>query len=175
MIRFGAHAFTWEAVWNRTSAEEVFRQAAGAGLDLVEIPLLRPESFDTNHVNQLINSYQLEVSFSLGLPIDSRLPDFPDRAEKFLCRVVDIAVEVGVKMITGVLYGTLGELPGHRPEKAEYRVIAKSLQQVARYAAQGGIDLGLEPVNRYETYLINTVEQAIDLINLIDEDNVTPP
>jgi D-psicose/D-tagatose/L-ribulose 3-epimerase len=46
------------------------------------------------------------------------------------------------------------------------------LREVARYAGSLGVTVGIEPVNRYETYLVNTSEQALTLKRMIDEPNV---
>jgi hypothetical protein len=48
MNRFGAHAFIWRSEWTSTTSREVIAAAAEAGLDCVEIPLLRPASFDAS-------------------------------------------------------------------------------------------------------------------------------
>lgn len=46
------------------------------------------------------------------------------------------------------------------------------LSAVAGYAADTGVRLGIEPVNRYETFLLNTAEQAMDLLTRIGKANV---
>ena len=46
------------------------------------------------------------------------------------------------------------------------------LRNTAAYAGDKGVRLGIEPVNRYETYLINTTEQAIDLLDRIGRDDM---
>lgn len=172
MITFGAHAFVWEPEWTQAAAARVARAAREAGLDLIEVPLLDPERFDPEALRDILKQFDLAASYSLGLPVDCRLPEYPDRAEAFLRRAIDQVARAGGNLLTGVLYGTLGELTGHRPRPDEYDVIARTLRSVARYAAGKGISLGLEPVNRYETYLVNTVEQALRLMEAIGEPNV---
>ena len=172
MIRFGAHAFTWVSDWTEENARLVATSAKEAGLQTMEIPLLRPREFDAGFVKELLAEHGLEATYSLGLPVDERLPDYPDRAASFLRTVIDNIVTAGGSMLSGVIYGTLGELPGHPPKEEEYRQIASTLKEVATYAADQGVSLGIEPVNRYETYLVNTMQQAVDLIERIGEDNV---
>jgi D-psicose/D-tagatose/L-ribulose 3-epimerase len=171
-MRFGAHAFIWEADWNQDSARRVVASAAKAGLDVVEIPLLRPDQFDPAYYRALLADHGLSGTFSLGLPVEVTLPEHPAAAERFLRGALDKVAAAGGDMLTGVLYGTLGELPGRRPTEADYQAIARCLKPVARYAAGLGIQLGFEPVNRYETYLINTTGQAVALIERIGEPNV---
>ena len=172
MPRFGAHAFIWRSEWTTTTAREVITAAAEAELDFVEIPLLRPESFDAMGTRALLEEHGLAATCSLGLPANAAYPDAPDAAERFLTHVLDLVAAVGSPLLTGVLYGTLGAVVGRPPTEADYQVIAASLKRLARHAATLGVSLGLEPVNRYETFLVNTASQALDLVARIDEPNV---
>jgi D-psicose/D-tagatose/L-ribulose 3-epimerase len=172
MTRFGAHAFIWRSEWNPQTAAEVIAAVADAGLDFVEIPLLRPETFDAIATRALLERHGIGAACSLGLPATASFPDQPEAAERFLVDAVERVAAVGSLALTGVLYGTLGALVGRPPTEADYEVIARSLKRVARHAATLGVELGLEPVNRYETYLVNTTDQALDLIERIDEANV---
>lgn len=172
MPRFGAHAFTWESEWNASAAERVIKGAAEAGLEFVEIPILRPDDFDAKHTKALLNQYGLSATVSLGLPSDERLPEYPDKAEAFLNRVFPLCSEIGSPAISGVIYGTLGTISGHPPQEEELETIAKTLKRVAKSAASAGLSLGVEPVNRYETYLINLTDQGLEMLGRIDEPNV---
>ena len=172
MVRFGAHAFIWEAAWTEQAAQHVAHAASDAGLDFVEIPLLRPSEFDAEGTRALLAAHGLGVTCSLGLPPDASLPDDPAAAEAFLVNAVDVARRLGSTVLTGVIYGTLGALPGHPPTGQELGVVADSIRRVAVYAGQIGMRLGLEPVNRYETHLVNLAQQGIDLIDAIGESNV---
>src|SRR5690606_527678 len=127
---------------------------------------------DADGFRRILDQHGLEAAYSLALPVDRRLPEYPDRAEAFLKRAVHRVAAAGGTFLSGVLYGTLGELSGHRPRDDEYETIATTLRSVARYAADHGVSLGLGPVNRYETYLVNTVDQALRLIEAIGEPNV---
>lgn len=171
-MRFGAHAFVWVPDWSRKSAERAIREAAEVGLDFVEVPLLRLEDLDVGKTRALLNQYGLAVTCSLALPAQASLPDHPKAARAFLLRVLETAHRLGSPIVTGVTYGTLGKLPSHAPHPDELETVARTLKQVAREAASRGIHLGIEPVNRYETYLVNLAQQGLDLIKQIDEPNV---
>lgn len=171
-MRFGAHAFMWVPDWSRPSAERAIRAAAETGLDFVEVPLLRPETFDVESTRALVSEHGLGVTCSLALPAEASLPDQPEAARAFLLRAVEAAYRLGSPLVTGVIYGTLGALPEHPPHPAELETVARTLRQVAREAASRGMRLGIEPVNRYETHLINLAQQGLDLIEQIGEPNV---
>lgn len=172
MARFGAHAFIWTSDWTPESAKRVISSAQSLGLDFVEVPLLHPESLDVATTRALLEEYGIQGAGSLGLPADKSLPEEPEKAETFLRGAVDAVAAFGSDKLSGVIYGTLGAQEGRRPTAEDYDTIAKSLKRVAQYAADKGVSLGVEPVNRYETYLVNLTSQGLDLLARIDEPNV---
>jgi D-psicose/D-tagatose/L-ribulose 3-epimerase len=169
---FGAHAFIWAGEWTPEGAEKVIRGAAQAGLDFVEIPLLRPENMDVTATRALLDRYGIGCTCSLGLPKAAHLPSAPEKAESFLESAVDVAAGLEAPVLCGVLYAHLGTLTGRPPEVGELEAVARVLKNVARYAAERGVSLGVEAVNRYETYLINLAEQADAMLDRVGEPNV---
>ena len=172
MPRLGAHTFIWAAEWTTASAEAILSAASKASLDLVEIPLLRPDEIDVEATRRLSAEHGVAVTCSLGLPEQAGLPAHPVEAEAFLRNALDVAHALGSPCLTGVTYATIGQLSGAPPTESEYDTMAKCLGPVARYAASLGMELGLEPCNRYETHLLNTGEQTVSLIERIGEPNV---
>jgi len=61
---------------------------------------------------------------------------------------------------------------GRPPCTNEWEYAAEALREAARFATDRSITIGIEPVNRYETYLINTGKQASHLIEMIGEPNL---
>ena len=169
---FGAHAFIWAGEWSREGAERVISGAASAGLDFVEIPLLDPKTMDVEHTLALLESYEVGCSCSLGLPREVHLPFDPGGAERFLAEAVELTAALGSSVLTGCLYTHLGTLTGKPPEPEELESVARVLKSTARRAAGYGVELGVEAVNRYETYLINLASQTSDVLDAIDEPNV---
>lgn len=171
-MEFGAHAFVWEPEWNDVTGRKVISEAARIGLDMIEIPLLHPETFDGPAIKNLLDDNGIYAAYSLGLPSERTLPDRPIEAEAFLRTAIDAIESAGGNTLTGVIYGTLGDLPGRPPVEDDYKVIADVLRKVAAYASEKGIKLGIEPVNRYETFLVNTAQQAVELLDRIGADNM---
>jgi D-psicose/D-tagatose/L-ribulose 3-epimerase len=172
LMLFGAHAFIWAGEWTPEGAQKVIGGAAEAGLDFVEIPLLRPESMDVTATRALLDRYGIGCTCSLGLPKAAHLPSAPEKAESFLESAVDVAAGLKAPVLCGVLYAHLGTLTGRPPEEEELEDVARVLKNVAQYAAERGVSLGVEAVNRYETYLINLAEQADAMLDRVGEPNV---
>jgi D-psicose/D-tagatose/L-ribulose 3-epimerase len=172
MPQFGAHAFIWAGEWTPEGAEKVISGASEAGLDFVEIPLLHPESMDVSGTRELLNLYGIGCTCSLGLPRAAHLPFAPDAAERFLQKAVDVTAALGSDALSGAIYTHLGTLTRKPPTEDELATVARVIKSVARYAAERDVSLGIEAINRYETYLINLASQADEMLSRIDEANV---
>jgi D-psicose/D-tagatose/L-ribulose 3-epimerase len=133
---FGARAFIWAGEWTPEGAQKVVGRAAEAGLDFVEIPLLRPESMDVTATRALLDRYGIGCTCSLGLPEVAHLPLAPEKAGSFLESAVDVAAGLESPVLCGVLYAHLGTLTGMPPEVEELESVARVLKNVARYAAE---------------------------------------
>ena len=164
MPRLGGHTFIWAPEWTPQAAEQIFQAAAEAGLGVIEIPLLRPAEIDVTTTTALAEQYGIALTCSLGLPEQASLPEHPQQAEAFLKSALEIAQQLGSHCLTGVTYATIGKLSGSAPTEQEYAAIVAALQPVAQYAGSLGLELGLEPCNRYETHLLNTGQQCVELI-----------
>jgi len=173
MPTFGAHAFIWVGDWTSESGGEAIAAAARAGVDLIEIPMLRPERFDAALHRRQLDAHGIGAICSLVLPKEAHLPARPAAARDFLRRALDQVAAVGAPFLGGVLYAHLGHLTGAPPTAAERETCAATLRGVAAEAAERGITLGLEPINRYETYLYNTIADTLALIDEIGAPNVT--
>jgi D-psicose/D-tagatose/L-ribulose 3-epimerase len=76
---------------------------------------------------------------------------------------------LGGNYLGGVLYSFLGKYPKPTTYQKHVRVQLIPLRRLAQAAKSKGITIGLEPVNRYESNLINTGRQALDMIDAIAE------
>jgi D-psicose/D-tagatose/L-ribulose 3-epimerase len=173
MTTFGAHAFVWTAEWSPGGAELALRGAAARGLDFVEIPLLRDlDAFPLQRTIELLEDTGVAVTTSLGLPRELHMPANPDGALRYLTGAIELTRKLGSDTLTGGLYTHLGTLTRKPPTAEEIETCGRTLKEVARVAAGHDVQLGIEAINRYETYLNNTADQVIDLIERIDEPNV---
>jgi D-psicose/D-tagatose/L-ribulose 3-epimerase len=169
MIRFGMHSSLWTGAWTQEGAELSVSEAARYGLEVIEIALLEPDKVDVQHSVDLLKQHNIAPTASLGLPIEVEASRHPDKAQAFLMHALDVAHRLGCNTLSGVTYSTLGYRSGFPPTQAEYDNIVKALKPVARRAGDYGMTLGLEPCNRYETHLLNTAKQTIELMARIDE------
>jgi D-psicose/D-tagatose/L-ribulose 3-epimerase len=158
--------------WDRAGAEKAVAAAVGYGMDFIEIALLNAPSVDAPHTRNLLQKNNLRAVCSLGLPKNAWASRNPDAAIAYLNTAIDKTAEVGAEALSGVTYGGIGERTGKPPTETELDNVARVLEAAARRAKSHGIALGIEPVNRYETHLINTGWQGVAMIEKVGANNI---
>jgi D-psicose/D-tagatose/L-ribulose 3-epimerase len=93
----------------------------------------------------------------------------------YLKDLVDQAVIIGnPARIIGPLYSVVGKADAVEPErqKIEFALVVKNLKELAAYAAAKGVELCIEPLNRFETDFLNTCDQGLKLVKAVKAPNV---
>ena len=97
-----------------------------------------------------------------------------ERGVEFLRRCVDFAADAGSPLVSGPFYAAAGRAtllgPASRPERLSRA--RDGLARVAEHAAQAGVRLALEPLNRFESDLVNTVGDGLSLCDAVGASNV---
>ena len=175
MNPLGVHALVFAGSWGRKDRERAVAGAARLGYDLIEIPLLDPKAVDAAATVKLLEQHGIKGATSLGLnfkaDISSPDPAIAKRGEALLNRALAVTRDIGATYMGGVIYSALGKYPGPATAKGRRNCVA-ALRRLAKTAKQSGITLGLEAVNRYESNLINTGEQACAIIAATGVDNI---
>ncbi len=169
---FGVHTAMWAMEWNRAAAEFAIPEAVKYDIDFLEITMLDPEGVDAEHTRGLLEKHEVECVCSLGLPLDKLPTDDPEGALGFLRMALDKSHAIGAKAMSGVIYGAIGQRTGVPPTEAEKDATARVVAKAADYARSLGMDYGLEAVNRYENHILNTAEQAVEMVERIGASNV---
>ncbi len=172
MKGFGIHTSLWSMDWSREGAEHAVSEAQKYPLEFIEIALLDPPSVDAAHSRALLEKAEMPAVCSLGLPQEVWASVYPDKAIDFLKVAIDKAADIGALALSGVTYGGIGERTGVSPTEKELDNVARVLATIASYAKTKNLLLGIEPVNRYETHLINTGWQAVDMIERVGNENL---
>lgn len=127
---------------------------------------------------ELIRSYSLELSavgtgilyVKRGLSLTDLDKNTRDAAVKAITEFADFAEKCNSSiLIIGLIRG---KAPKDAPNKKVLELLHQSVEQCAKVAADKGLVLVVEPINRYETNLINTVEEALRFTDQIKYDNV---
>jgi len=143
MIRLGMHASLWAADWTRAAAELAIPEAAKYGLEVLEFPLLAPETVDIEHSRDLFEEHGVEPAASLCLPMEATAPLRPKEAERFLMKALDVAHAVGCDFLGGVTYSALGWKSGKPPLEEEYANVVKATHGQTQGEVLGNGDASL--------------------------------
>jgi D-psicose/D-tagatose/L-ribulose 3-epimerase len=174
-MRYAVHAYAWTSSWSNDDLD-LIDHAASLGLDAIEIPLMELDAVDPGAIRDRTERARIDVLTSVVCPEDAE-PSSEDKRVReagrdFLMRCVDATADMGASVFTGVTYSALGRRLDRRPERADMERAADVLRAVARHAADRGVRVGIEPVNRYESFLVNTAAQARELMGMVGEPNV---
>jgi D-psicose/D-tagatose/L-ribulose 3-epimerase len=174
-VKLGIHAMAWAPHWSDDSLPLVDR-VAELGLDFIEIPLMGIDDVHPRPLRARLDAAGIDVVTSTVLAestdITSSDPDTRAAGVAYLRRCVDVTAELGARQFSGVIYAMHGKRPPERPGSQEWEWSAECLAQVAEHAGAAGVTIGLEPVNRYESPMVNTCEQALRLADMIGAPNV---
>jgi len=172
MQGFGVHTSMWTMSWDKEGCEHAVAKAQSYNMDFLEIALLDPPSVDADHSRKTLEAAGMRAVCSLGLPEAVWASRNPDGAITFLKMALDKTAAIGAEALSGVVYGGIGERTGVPPTDAELDNVTRTLSAAAAYAKSLGLLFGIEPVNRYETHLLNTGWQALDMIKRIGAENM---
>jgi len=173
-LKFGGHALVWAGDWSEASARKAAVSAKKAGYDYIEMLMIEPEKIDVAMTKEVLAEHGLSATASLGLSsetdVTSTNPTIVKKGDELLRKVVDKLHAIGSTELCGVIYCSLGKYPG--PASAENR--ANSISAVTRladYAADKGININLEVVNRYETNIMNTGKEGLKFLEAVNRPN----
>jgi len=173
-LKFGGHALVWAGDWSEASARKAAVSAKKAGYDYIEMLMIEPDKIDVAMTKAVLSEYGLFATASLGLSpetdVTSTNPSIVKKGDELLRKVVDKLHAIGSTELCGVIYCSLGKYPG--PASAENR--ANSISAVTRladYAADKGININLEVVNRYETNIMNTGKEGLKFLEAVNRPN----
>lgn len=172
-IKLGASLLSWiTPLWNVESGKYAIEKTAQAGFDLIEILLPASMDFDAKTVKRQLKDNHLEAVCSLNLPKDAHIAFEPEAAEKLIKKAIDKVYELETHLLAGVLHGGIGVFTGKPLTENEKEIIADVWCHVADYAQTKSIDIAIEPINRYESYVCNTAENVLELIKKTGRNNL---
>jgi len=172
MVKFGASMLSWIPQWTTEAGTYAITRAAVQGFDLIEISLPPSLDIDIRQLKSDLAKAAIEVRFSLILPRQLHLPFYPQQALTHIKKAIDIVERAEGRLLGGVIYSAIGVFTGHPSTVEEQKTVNDVLKEAAGYARQRGVTLALEPINRYETYVLNTAGQVLDVLSELGAENL---
>ncbi len=162
--------FYWIDRWADDQAV-YFPKAKACGFDGVEISLISGPDMPVADIRSALQANALQVYCSLGLPLEMDITS-PDRTRRragieYLKRCLETSARMGSPVLGGVPYAPWLHFPAAGDLQPYRDRSATALREVAATAADLGLDLCLEILNRFETYLFNTVSDGLAFLEAI--------
>lgn len=172
---FGLNLFLWTAEFTKPHYP-LLEKLKTWGYDTVELPLLNPEGLDLPRVRGLLTEIGLDCTFCSVLPPKAHLGSESGVARKagsqHISKCIAAAAKAGSDMVAGPLYSPVGFMSGKPRTPAEWKRAVRCYREIAKAAEDNGVTVAVEPLNRFETYFLNTVRDAIKFVQEVDSSRV---
>lgn len=167
-------------IYGPETLEETFERLKKYGYDGVELEG-EPDRYEASNVRRLCKEFGLKVLSIAGMyPLTDRGRDLSNRnkavrlrAIDYVRRACDLATGVGAPLVIVVpsLVGKVAPEGDHLDEEMwmqaaeeEWKYAVESVSEAAQHAENLNVMLAMEPINRYETFLLNTAEEALRFV-----------
>ncbi|HLR37432.1 MAG TPA: sugar phosphate isomerase/epimerase family protein [Chitinophagaceae bacterium] len=174
-VKLGVSTWLWTSPFKTDEAAALFFKIKKFGYEVVEIAVEDPTLIDTREIkNQLkANGLSAVICGAFGPTRDLTSEDESLRKTglSYIEDCLEIAGELGSDLFAGPMYSAVGKarLVSSEQKKIEWERAVQGIRTTAGLARKHGLKLALEPLNRFESDLINTVEDLLSLIRDINE------
>jgi D-psicose/D-tagatose/L-ribulose 3-epimerase len=176
-MRIGINTFLFTSPFT-TESIKLFPTFKKWGFETVEIPIESPGHIDPARVKAAADKHGLAIGSVCACMGPGR--DFRGTAEEqktamdYCMAVVDQAAVMGCPRVIGPIYSVVGKADAVAPDdqKKEFALVVQNLKVLAAYAAKKGVELCIEPLNRFETDFLNTCDKGLQLLKAVGAKNV---
>ena len=152
----------------------LFAQLKAWGFDSVEIGLVDPGDIDPQHVRRELDQHELKCSAICAIMTADRDLRGNDQQQQtgveYLETVMEQMQVLACPKIVGPLYSAVGRTEAYEAneQQEQWKCVAGHLQKLAEKAEANQQTLCVEPLNRFETDMVNTAEQGLEMLRHID-------
>jgi D-psicose/D-tagatose/L-ribulose 3-epimerase len=171
-MKLGVNTLIWTARFEESHLS-LFPEIRSHGFDGVEVARFDFDAFPASAIRRAAADAGLELilcsAFTGQLSLAGE--DAPLACD-FLRRACDAAAAIGATSLVGPFCTPVGYLPGRRRTAGEWNRVIDGLQAVAPHFAAAGVRMAIEPLNRFETYFLNTAADAASLIAAVGSPHI---
>lgn len=172
-LKFGVSTWLWTSPFT-TDTVKLFPKIKKMGYDVVEIPVEDPALIDVKEVKKALDKNGLEAvvcgAFGPSKDFTHDDPSFHQEGFEYVSSCLNICLGLGAGFFAGPMYSAVGKarLVSAEQKKTEWERAVTNLRKVCQMAEEKGLQIALEPLNRFESDLVNTAEDVMRLIKEID-------
>ena len=155
--------------------EPLFEDLKRLGYDGVELPMFEGSVEHYAALGRRLAGIGLGAT-TCAIMTEAENPISPEASVREAARrrlrwAIDCTAALGADTLMGPFHSPLGVFSGNGPGEEELARLADVMHEGAEYGAKVGVKLSLEPLNRFECYVLNTLAQATDLSRRVDHPN----
>ncbi len=168
-VKFGVSTWLWTSPFT-TETVDLFPKIKSMGYDAVEIPVEYPEKINAGKVKESLDRYGLEPivcgAFGPSRDLTSDDPAVHENCFNYIIQCLDLCNEWNAKFLAGPIYSAVGKarMVSADQRKIEWERAVTNIHKASKLAHDRGLEIALEPLNRFESDLINTAEDVMRLI-----------
>ena len=165
-MKIAANALIWTTEFDARSYS-LLPRLREQGFDGFEVAVFDPARVNARAVRRELEKCGLACTVCAILP-QGLSPISPDRAirkktEQHLLECISVCAELGSKLMGGPIYAPIGYPPGRRRSAEEWKWVVEIFSALRESLDAQQIDLAIEPLNRFETFFLNTADDAVRL------------
>ena len=170
----GVNTWVWIAPTDTDAFATYAPKVAAMGFDLIEVAIEEMTVLDYEQAARILEDHDLDIAVTAAMAPGRDLtvddPEVRAATMAYVEHCIDACEVLGASRLVGPIYATVGRVWRTTPDERE-RILDRlcgHLWTLARYAHDRGVTLGLEPLNRFETSLVNTAEQVMEIVERVD-------
>ncbi|WP_127508848.1 sugar phosphate isomerase/epimerase family protein [Actinoplanes solisilvae] len=171
MRAVGVNPWVWASPVDDQALATLIPRIAAFGFDTVELPIEQTGDWDPARTRDLLAAHGLTAAGVCavtppGRDLVNTTPAVASATAAYLRGCVDSAAAVGAPCVGGPVYAAVGRT-WRMTEAARascYAEFRRAITPVAEHAGECGVSIGVEALNRYETSVVNTVAQTVEMI-----------
>lgn len=171
MNPIGINTWVWSSPPTDALMAEVAPKAKQMGFDLLELPVENAGDWDPKRTGDLLASLGLRASLCAAMAPGRDLtnPATVEATQGYLRWCIDALAACGGGAVAGPLYTPVGDTPmwSAAERAAALGRLVENLKPLADYAGERSVVLAVEPLNRFETSVLNTAEQTMEVVERV--------
>ncbi len=173
-MTFGVNTWVWVSPTTTERFAEYVPKVRAMGFDAIEFGVEDPDALDYKKAAEILKDHDcgISVAAAMGPDRDLIIEDeaIQQKAVAYIKHCIDACHTLGARNLLGPIYSAVGRVWEQTPEGREKDTdtLVGHLKFLSDYAADKGVVLCLEPLNRFETSFINTTEQVNEIIDRVD-------
>jgi D-psicose/D-tagatose/L-ribulose 3-epimerase len=174
-MKYGINTYIWAAEFGPAHFH-LLPDIKAHGFDGIEVAVFRPSEFAAAEIRRAAEAEGLErtVASALirGLSLISDEADVRRRTLQHVRDSIRAVADAGARLMIGPLYCPVGELPGRRRTSDEWKREIEALQSLTSTLVENDVMLAIEPLNRFETYFLNTAADGVALCDAVNHPSI---